>query len=69
MAERKVVELQKGSLSLDMLKFFLHVAWESNALDNKKYVHLSEQLEEIGKMLGGWLKQASANANPAKRGE
>jgi len=27
------------------------------ALDTKKYVHLSEYLTEVGKMLGGWRKQ------------
>jgi hypothetical protein len=39
-----------------LLKFFLQVAWEIKALDNKKYIRLSEKLDEIGKMLGGWLK-------------
>lgn len=40
-----------------MLKFFLRVAWEIKSLDNKKYIIISEHLEEIGKMLGGWQKQ------------
>lgn len=69
MGEKKVAHLQQGSSKLDLLKFFLQVAWESHAIDTKKYVHLSEHLEEVGKMLGGWLRQASTNANPAKRGE
>ncbi len=25
-------------------------------LDNKKYISLSEKINEIGKMLGGWIK-------------
>jgi len=42
---------------IDVLKFFLQVAWEIKALDNKKFIELSEKLIEIGRMLGGWNKQ------------
>jgi len=51
--------VQKSSAKLDVLKLFLRVAWEIKALDNKKYIALSEKLDEIGRMLGGWLKQLS----------
>ncbi len=46
----------KASAKLDLLKFFLQIAWEIKALDNKKFIVLSEKLNEIGKMLGGWQK-------------
>jgi len=52
----KLVYLTRASIKLDLLKFFLQIAWEIKALDNKKYIRLSEKLDEIGKMLGGWLK-------------
>ena len=39
-----------------MLKFFLQIAWEIKALDNKKYILLSDNLNKLGKMLWGWLK-------------
>jgi len=45
-----------ASVKLDLLKFFLQIAWEIKSLDNKKYILLSERLNEIGKMLGGWIK-------------
>jgi len=41
---------------LDSLKFFLQLAWENKCLANNKYTELSEQLNEIGRMLGGWKK-------------
>lgn len=50
--------LQKAAAKLDLLKFFLQIAWEIKSLDNKKYILLSEKLDEIGKMLGGWMKKA-----------
>ncbi|KKS42624.1 hypothetical protein A3H03_03340 [Candidatus Kuenenbacteria bacterium RIFCSPLOWO2_12_FULL_42_13] len=55
--DHKLPFLQKASSKLDMLKFFLQVAWEIKSFDNKKYITLSEQLDEIGRMLGGWQKQ------------
>ena len=55
--DQKLPFLQKASVKLDMLKFFLQIAWEIRSMDIKKYVIISEHLEEIGKMLGGWQRQ------------
>jgi len=52
----KIISLKTASIKLDMLKFFLQLGWEIKSLDNKKYIMLSEKLNEIGKMLGGWIK-------------
>ncbi|MFA5355629.1 MAG: diversity-generating retroelement protein Avd [Candidatus Paceibacterota bacterium] len=52
----KLISLKDASVKLDLLKFFLQIAWEIRSLDNKKYIQLSERLDEIGKMLGGWIK-------------
>ena len=52
----KLISLKSASVKLDLLKFFLQIAWEIKSLDNKKYILLSEKLDEIGKMLGGWIK-------------
>ncbi len=54
--QEKTPYLKKASVQLDLLKFFLQIAWELKAIDSKKYAAVSKQLNEIGKMLGGWLK-------------
>ena len=41
---------------LDNLKFFMQLAWESKLIPTEKYANLSKELEEIGRMLGGWRK-------------
>ncbi|MDD5011845.1 MAG: four helix bundle protein [Phycisphaerae bacterium] len=50
---------------LDVLKVFLMMLWETKSLDNKKYISLSEKLNEIGRNLGGWhgklIKENSLN--------
>jgi len=52
--ESKSVCLKNATKNLDLLKFFLQIAYQIKALDNKKYITISEGLYEIGKMLGGW---------------
>lgn len=52
----KLIFLKRASAKLDLLKFFLQISWEMKILENKKYINLSEKLNEIGKMLGGWIK-------------
>lgn len=59
--------IQRAATKLDIAKFFLQIAWEIKALDNKKYLLLSEQLGEIGRMLGGWLRQLIQRNEPAKQ--
>jgi hypothetical protein len=34
----------------------LQIAWENKCISSEKYSVLSEKLEEIGRMLGGWKK-------------
>ena len=56
--DQKILYLNKASDRFDTLKFFLQIAWEIGTIDNKKYITLSKKLNEIGKMLGGWIKQS-----------
>lgn len=58
---QKYLYLDKSSLRLDTLKFFIQILWEIGGIEQKKYIHLSEHLSEIGKMLGGWRKNLSQN--------
>lgn len=56
---QKQTHLVKASSRFDILKFFLQILWEIDGIDNKKFIHLSSQIDEIGKMLGGWIKDAN----------
>ncbi len=64
--EEKLLLVGKTISKVDLLKLLLQLAWEVTALDNNKYIHLSEQLDEIGKMLGGWKRQLT-NKTPAPK--
>jgi hypothetical protein len=60
----KLAIIQKASVKLDATKFFLQIAWELKALDNKKFATVSVPLVEIGKMLGGWQRQLIKETPP-----
>lgn len=53
----KRIYLDRASEAFDLLKFLLQVMWEMKLLDNKRYINLSLQFGEVGRMLGGWQKQ------------
>ncbi len=63
--EEKLRTLIIAIKKLDILKFFLRISWELKILDNQKYISLSEQMQEIGRMVGGW-KKGLETKTPAK---
>ncbi len=54
--EQKIIILGKAISRLDILKFFIQLAWENKLIPNEKYIEISNKLEEVGRMLGGWKK-------------
>ncbi len=60
----KIVLVDRSIARVDLLKLLLQLAWETHALDAKKFMHLSEDLAVVGRMLGGWRRQLQ-NKTPA----
>lgn len=54
--DEKLHTLDRATMGVDVLKFLLRVAWELHILDDKKYTKLSEEIQEIGRQIGGWKK-------------
>lgn len=54
--ENKQAVLYEISLKLDILKIFIRLMKEIRAIDLKKYTFFQGYINEIGKMLGGWIK-------------
>jgi len=55
-SNNKTETLYKISNKIDLLKILLRLAKDTQAFTNKSYLELSEMLQEIGKMLGGWIR-------------
>ena len=50
----------------DLLKFFLQIGWEHKVLDHTLYGKIILQLDEVGRMLGGWKKSVQEKTTPNK---
>ncbi len=48
--------LDQAATKLDLLKLFLRLGEETKAIPSKRYLDLSKMLQEIGRMLGGWIR-------------
>lgn len=48
--------LFEASASLDLLKILIRAAKDIKALPEKKYLIIETSLQEMGRMLGGWIK-------------
>ncbi len=65
--QEKLPHIRVAIRKLDTLKILLMVLWETKSLDDKKYIALSIQIEEIGKMLGGWHGQLVKQNSPENK--
>ncbi len=55
---QKVAPLEQVSAKLNVLRVFLRLAKDLKIMDLKKYGLLEEMVDEIGRMLGGWIKSS-----------
>ena len=58
--ERKSL-LDDANLKLEILRFQIRLAKDLQCLQVKSYSFASKQIDEIGKLVGGWLKARKSN--------
>ena len=59
----KIYSLTAASIKLDFLKVLFRLTFDLKIIDQKKYILLEEKLQEMGRMLGGWIKSIKSK-NP-----
>ncbi len=52
----KLPMLERTSVKLNFLRIFVRLMKDTKAVDEKKYLILESSIDEIGRMLGGWIK-------------
>lgn len=52
----KLVLVKQANVKFDTLKVFIRLLKDLNITDSKKYIELQKQIQEIGRMLGGWQR-------------
>ncbi|AKM79738.1 MAG: hypothetical protein UX85_C0001G0103 [Candidatus Beckwithbacteria bacterium GW2011_GWB1_47_15] len=55
-SQEKIKTLLQISVKIDLVKVLLRLAKDSQAITTSKYLSLESTLQEIGRMLGGWIK-------------
>ncbi len=58
--------LRQANMELELLRFQLRLAKDLECLTLKRYEHGVRTVNEIGRMVGAWLKQSDAKG-PGKR--
>lgn len=56
-AKNKQEYLKRANLRLEKLRVLLRLSHKMRYLDYKRYEYAMRQINEVGKMLGGWMKQ------------
>jgi len=54
----RINHLEAADAALNKLRLYLRLAREWHWLSEGQYQHVSQMVAEIGRLLGGWLKQA-----------
>jgi len=54
--------LLQANLGLEKLRFLFRLATELQHLDLRRYEHAARSLDEVGRLVGGWLKADEARA-------
>ena len=52
----KLPILNSSRIKIEVLKRLIRIVYELNIVENKKYINLELDLQEISKMTNGWIK-------------
>lgn len=48
--------LKKANTKIEILRHYFRLCYEFGLYNSLKYKHYAEKLDEIGRMIGGWLR-------------
>ncbi len=60
----KLPLLRSASIKLSTVRFLIRMAKDLRIIDTKKYLALQSIIDEIGRMLGGWLRSLKSDPPP-----
>ncbi|OGZ64088.1 MAG: hypothetical protein A2730_03065 [Candidatus Staskawiczbacteria bacterium RIFCSPHIGHO2_01_FULL_39_25] len=66
---KKIVLLEEVSDHIDSFRFFFQLLWETKLVSNKEYSSFGAEIENLGKIVGGWKKGLLTKLPPQGTGE
>lgn len=64
---QKLSSLDEVIGDIDAIRFFIQIAWELKLMAQSHFISLGKDIEEIGRMVGGWKKGILAKNPPPNR--
>ena len=61
---QKLSALEEATRAVDAVRFFIQIAWESGLMAQSHFILLAKDIEEIGRMVGGWRRGIIAKTPP-----
>ncbi len=58
----KQIRLNQADVTLTKLRFHLRLCRDLKLLDNSQHHHVSQMVDEVGRLLGGWIKSVGGTA-------
>ena len=55
--KNKSIVLRRANMNLEKIRILMRICFELRFLSRQGYEHSSVLINEVGKMLGGWMKQ------------
>lgn len=52
--------LEQGSSKLNLIRLFIRLMKDTKSMDSKKYIEFQIVIDEIGRMLGGWIRSTAS---------
>jgi len=56
----KLSVLEEASHKLNVVRIFIRLSKDTEVIDFTKYEDFQNRVDEIGRMLGGWIKQVKS---------
>lgn len=53
--------LRRANMNLEKIRVLIRICFELKLMPRKSYEYASRSINEVGKMLGGWMKQQGDN--------
>lgn len=63
--QERLASLRAADVALDRLRLYLRLAHRWQWLSHDQYGYASRMVEEVGRLLGGWLRQTRASGRGA----
>ena len=60
-SKNKTITLRRANLNLEKIRILIRICYELKILPPKGYKYAILSINEVGKMLGGWIKQQSGS--------